>query len=53
MLEQTIGRWFDEATLKGVNQGMEKGLQKGMHSGLAHALALAGAAALWQRARLG
>lgn len=38
MLEQTIGRWFDEATLKGVNQGrqegMEQGIQKGMEQGI-------------------
>jgi len=26
MLEQTIERWFDEATMKGVNQGFHKGL---------------------------
>ena len=34
MLEQTIGRWFDEATLKGVKQGMEQGRQEGMEQGI-------------------
>lgn len=53
MLEETIGRWFDEATLKGVNQGM----QKGMHHGLARALALQvqlrfGSVPEWATARL-
>jgi len=28
MLEQTIERWFDEATMKGVNQGRQEGLVK-------------------------
>ena len=28
MLEQTIERWFDEATMKGVNRGRQEGLSK-------------------------
>lgn len=30
MLEQTIERWFDEATLKGVNKGMQHGLARAL-----------------------
>ena len=52
MLEQTIERWFYEATMKGVNQGLQQGkqegrqegrqegIQQGMHQGYAKALAL-------------
>ena len=40
MLEQTIGRWFDEATLKGVHQGRQEGRQEGAHHALARVLAL-------------
>ena len=40
MLEQTIERWFDEATLKGLRQGRQEGRQLGLHQGLAKALAL-------------
>ena len=36
MLEQTIERWFEDATLKGVRQGE----QKGMHKGIATIVAL-------------
>ena len=28
MLEQTIERWFEEATTKGMNKGMQQGLAK-------------------------
>ena len=34
MLEQTIERWFTEATMKGMNQGLQKGLQEGRQKGL-------------------
>jgi len=30
MLEQTIERWFDEATMKGVNQGLQQGYAKAL-----------------------
>ena len=52
MLEQTIERWFDEATLKGEQKGRQKGLQegrqegrqeglqKGLHQGFSKAVAL-------------
>ena len=30
MLEQTIERWFDEATRKGMQQGMQQGMQAGV-----------------------
>jgi flagellar biosynthesis/type III secretory pathway protein FliH len=33
MLEQTIERWFDEATDKGVQKGLLKGLEKGLEKG--------------------
>jgi hypothetical protein len=36
MLEQTIERWFEDATLKGVRQGK----QEGRHEGYARAVAL-------------
>ena len=57
MLEQTIERWFDEATMRGVRQGMEKGMEKGMHKGLARAIALQvqmrfGSVPSWVDARL-
>ena len=38
MLEQTIERWFDEATLKGVRQGLQQGMQQGEQRGEAKAL---------------
>ena len=34
MLEQTIERWFDEATMKGVRQGIQQGLEQGLERGL-------------------
>ncbi|BAO82699.1 uncharacterized conserved protein [Serpentinimonas maccroryi] len=34
MLEQTIERWFDEATMKGLKQGLQQGLQQGLEQGL-------------------
>ncbi|MBK9442490.1 MAG: Rpn family recombination-promoting nuclease/putative transposase [Comamonadaceae bacterium] len=40
MLEQTIERWFDEATMKGVRQGMQQGLEQGLHQGFAKLVAL-------------
>jgi len=40
MLEQTIERWFEEATTKGMNKGMQQGMQRGMQQGLAKAVAL-------------
>jgi len=40
MLEQTIERWFDEATMKGVKQGLQQGKQEGRHEGFAKALSL-------------
>ena len=40
MLEQTIERWFDEATMKGVRQGMQQGMQQGEQKGFARAVAL-------------
>lgn len=57
MLEQTIERWFDEATMKGVRQGMQQGEQKGLHQGFARAVALQlqlrfGPVPEWARERL-
>ena len=40
MLEQTIERWFDEATDKGLQKGLLKGLEKGRQEGLARAVSL-------------
>ena len=40
MLEQTIERWFDEATMKGVRQGMQQGMQQGEQKGFAKLVAL-------------
>lgn len=44
MLEQTIERWFEEATTKGLQkgmqQGMQQGIQEGMNQGFAKAVAL-------------
>ena len=40
MLEQTIERWFDEATLKGEQKGLQKGRQEGLHQGFSKAVAL-------------
>ena len=34
MLEQTIERWFDEATMKGLKQGLQQGLQQGLEQGV-------------------
>lgn len=34
MLEQTIERWFIEATSKGMNKGLQEGRQKGLQEGL-------------------
>ena len=34
MLEQTIERWFEDATLKGVRQGEQKGRHEGMQQGV-------------------
>jgi predicted transposase YdaD len=53
MLEQTIERWFDEATMKGVLQGV----QKGRHEGFVKAVALQvqlrfGAVPAWAQTRL-
>jgi len=61
MLEQTIERWFDEATQKGLQQGLQQGLQKGRQEGrqegLAKAVALQvqlrfGTVPAWAQARL-
>lgn len=57
MLEQTIERWFDEATLKGVVQGRQEGRQEGAQEFLARALVLQiqlrfGEVPEWARARL-
>lgn len=41
MLEQTIERWFDEATDKGLQKGLEKGLLKGLEKGRQEGLARA------------
>ena len=44
MLEQTIERWFDEATLKGEQKGRQEGRQEGkregLHQGFSKAVAL-------------
>ena len=40
MLEQTIERWFDEATDKGLRQGRQEGRQEGRQSGLIRAVSL-------------
>ena len=40
MLEQTIERWFEEATTKGLQKGMQQGIQEGMNQGFAKAVAL-------------
>lgn len=44
MLEQTIERWFDDATMKGVRLGEQKGRQEGrqegLHQGFARAVTL-------------
>lgn len=57
MLEQTIERWFDEATRKGVSQGLQQGLHQGLQQGLAKAVALQlqlrfGPVPDWAQARL-
>ncbi len=65
MLEQTIERWFDEATTKGLNkgiqqgmqQGMQQGTQQGIQQGLAKAVGLQvqlrfGSVPAWAQARL-
>ena len=40
MLEQTIERWFEDATLKGVRQGKQEGINEGMQQGIATIVAL-------------
>jgi len=65
MLEQTIERWFEEATRKGLQEGEQKGRQEGerkgklegLQEGLARAVALQvqlrfGAVPPWAQARL-
>ena len=53
MLEQTIERWFDEATMKGVNLGMQRGKLEGKLEGLAYLLRLRfGTMPDWVEARL-
>ena len=62
MLEQTIERWFEDATLKGVRQGEQKGrhegMQQGVQQGYARAVALQlqlrfGPVPEWAQERLG
>ena len=55
MLEQTIERWFIEATQKGVRQGLQQGLQQGMQQGMQQGLhqGYAKALALQLRLRFG
>ena len=62
MLEQTIERWFEDATLKGVRQGEQKGrhegMQQGVQQGYARAVALQlqlrfGLVPEWAQERLG
>jgi hypothetical protein len=53
MLEQTIERWFDEATLKGVRQGVQQGIQQGYVKALSLQLRLRfGALPAWAEERL-
>lgn len=40
MLEQTIERWFDDATWKGMQQGIQQGIQQGKQEGFAELVAL-------------
>ncbi|MBK7006117.1 MAG: Rpn family recombination-promoting nuclease/putative transposase [Burkholderiales bacterium] len=40
MLEQTIERWFEDATMKGVRQGRQEGRQEGEQKGFARAVTL-------------
>ena len=62
MLEQTIERWFEDASLKGVRQGEQKGrhegMQQGVQQGYARAVALQlqlrfGPVPEWAQERLG
>jgi flagellar biosynthesis/type III secretory pathway protein FliH len=39
-LLQTIERWFEDATMKGVRQGMQQGMQQGELNGFAKLVAL-------------
>ena len=53
MLEQTIERWFDEATMKGVNRGRQEGRQEGLTKAVALLIQMRfGAVPLWAQARL-
>lgn len=53
MLEQTIGRWFDEATMKGVLQGKQEGRQEGFAKAVALQLQLRfGTVPEWAQERL-
>ena len=40
MLEQTIERWFEDATMKWVRQGKQEGINEGMQQGCATIVAL-------------
>ena len=53
MLEQTIERWFNEATMKGVNLGIQRGKLEGKLEGLSYLLRLRfGTMPDWVEARL-
>ena len=55
MLEQTIERWFEDATMKGVRQGEQKGRREGMQQGVQQGMrqGYAGAVALQLQLRFG
>jgi len=53
MLAQTIERWFDEATMKGVNQGRQEGRQEGLVKAVALLIQMRfGSVPTWAQARL-